>query len=661
MNKILAAVLAVVIVGVAGFFGFAWYVQSRATREVDAAFAQIRSGGGKADHGKVGFDLRTRTLTIADITSESASQPPVSVKIGSLAVAGINQPDAARFSADSIALDNIEFGAQLPGASSAHLTYKLPQVLVKDYSGPSKINPPPAGSSALDAIRVVAQQLATVEASSITVPRIDATMDSGANAPGAADFTYAGFAAENIKGGKIPSCRLDEVTFAMNLPQAATGKTDKMSGRVVNIVYTDIDANALMAMFDPEKANDDHVYRVYSRATTGPYELTSDTGLRVRMEGLSVGDVGLRPSRLQLPALLAAIPPSGSPPTPAQARALLDKVAGLYEGIQLSNAEIRGMSVETPQGPFKLGALRFNLSDGKGDFALEGLDGRVPQGPVKMGRFALTSLDIAGLMRIAAQFSNPADRPPPAQALGLIRMLGGVELKDLVTPYKATNKQVRIDNVSLNWGQFVGPIPTQAHLAAKMAGPIDASNPAVLPLLAAGIDNLALDADLGLGWTEASSAFTFEPARIELSNLFGASAKLALSHVPRDVFTPDPQKAMAMAAQIETGVLELSLHDLGAVDVLIAQYARAHTISRDAARAAIIESIKAGGDKFSAANPDAASAVDALSRFIEAPHQTLTLKLSPRAHVPALQLVQLLGIDPPSALAQFKIEASTGL
>ena len=93
--------------------------------------------------------------------------------------------------------------------------------------------------------------------------------------------------------------------------------------------------------------------------------------------------------------------------------------------------------------------------------------------------------------------------------------------------------------------------------------------------------------------------------------------------------------------------------------MLVANYARGHGIPRDAARKALIDSIKAIGAQMTAANIDAASAVDALSRFIEKPRQTLTLKLSPRAKVPAVQLAQLIAIDPQSALAQFKIEAQT--
>jgi hypothetical protein len=51
----------------------------------------------------------------------------------------------------------------------------------------------------------------------------------------------------------------------------------------------------------------------------------------------------------------------------------------------------------------------------------------------------------------------------------------------------------------------------------------------------------------------------------------------------------------------------------------------------------------------------------AVVSFVETPGQTLIIKLTPRAKVPAIQLVQMLKTDPLMALAQFRIEASTGL
>jgi hypothetical protein len=260
-----------------------------------------------------------------------------------------------------------------------------------------------------------------------------------------------------------------------------------------------------------------------------------------------------------------------------------------------------------------------------------------------------------------AQFSNPAQQPSPDQVLGMLALLEGVELKNLVAPYKNTGKPVSIDTVDLSWGQFVGLIPSRIRLTAKMAGPVDATDPVQMPLVQAGLDKLALDLDLGAAWTESSRAFVLEPVAIELGSLLKATARVSLANVPQGVFTLDPVQATSMADEIEAGTLELALRDLGGVDLAVAHYARLLGISRDMTRRTIVDNIRANGEKIAGSNLDVVAVVEALIRFIESPGQTLIIKLTPLGKVPALELVELLQDEPIVALAQFRIEASTGL
>ena len=319
---------------------------------------------------------------------------------------------------------------------------------------------------------------------------------------------------------------------------------------------------------------------------------------------------------------------------------------------------MRGLSMETPQGPLKLSAMRFNMENGKiGELAFEGLDARAPKGPVKVGRFALKSVDISNLMRMTAQFA--AQKSSPDQALALLPLIEGAEVKGFVAPYNNTGKPINIDTINLNWGQFVGPIPSKARLTAKMTSPLIATELGSQSLLAAGMDTLAIDFDFGAAWTEASHAFVLEPVSLELGNLLKATARLSVANVPRGVFSIDPVRATNMATQIEAGTLELTLRDLGGVDVAVAQYARMQNVSADDARRAIIESIKAGTAEAATTNPDVAALADALAHFVESPRGMLTLKLTPRGKVPAMQLVEVLKVDPLTALAQFQVEAST--
>ena len=93
----------------------------------------------------------------------------------------------------------------------------------------------------------------------------------------------------------------------------------------------------------------------------------------MRMDEMTVDDVSIRPSRLQLPALLATIQAAGTaPPTSAQTRELMDKMATLYEGVRIGTAEMRGLSVGHHRGREARGdAVQFR--DGKvGEFAIEG-------------------------------------------------------------------------------------------------------------------------------------------------------------------------------------------------------------------------------------------------------------------------------------------------
>jgi hypothetical protein len=146
---------------------------------------------------------------------------------------------------------------------------------------------------------------------------------------------------------------------------------------------------------------------------------------------------------------------------------------------------------------------------------------------------------------------------------------------------------------------------------------------------------------------------------LELGNLLKATAPVSFANVPRGVFSINPVQAANMSAQIEAGTLELTLRDLGGVDLAIGQFARTQKLSPDDARRAIIESIKTSTAEAAITNPDVAALADALIHFVESPKGTLTLKLTPHGKVPAMQLIQVLKLDPLTALAQFQVEAST--
>jgi hypothetical protein len=666
MVKILIGLLAAAVVAVGGYFGFEVYVQQQIASEVEAAFAAVRASGAKATHGKVHFDLRSRTITVADISGESAAQPPVSMKIGRFTAAGVKQPAAGRFTADRIDAVNVEVAGTMGAQAGLRITYQAPRIEVTEYAGPAGPLRPLTSAAAVDIYRFALEHFAAVTAKSVVIPSVAAKMTPAGSSPvaGTGDYTYSGVALRDIKEGRIAASTVDRLTFTAAMTTA--GKPETLTGEVANLAAYDFDAASTRVLLDPAHAKDDKYYRAYRQMTAGTYTASFEKGLRMRVDGVTIDDVGLRPSKLQFPDLMAIIeaaPPPGTTPTPEQMRELLGKVAGIYEGIRIGGAEVRGLSMDTPEGAFSIAAIRLaNLENGKlAEFAFEGLEAKAPQGPVKIGRFALKSLDVANLMRVSGQLSTSRQNPSPDQLVALLLLLEGTEIANLVAPYKDSGKPVSIDVLNIAWGQFVGPIPTRARVTLKMSGPVDASDPDPFRMLAAaGIGNATLNFDLGAAWTENTRGFAIEPVTLEIGNMLTAAARMTLANVQRETFSLNPLQAVIMAAQIEAGPIEIALRDAGGLDLMIAQNARSQNITREAARKAVVDGIRDSAMKMASINPDMMALAGVLTRFIENLRGTLTIKLRPRGKVSAMQVLEAMKTSPVAALARFQIEATTG-
>ncbi|MCG2666187.1 hypothetical protein ACFPFP_04500 [Bradyrhizobium sp. GCM10023182] len=658
MKRILIGLIVVAVLAVGGWFGFNAYAKHRATAEVEAAFEQIREQGGKASHGKVEFDLRTRTLAIEDIVIDPGKQPQAQVRIAGIKGIGVRQVDELRFSADSIDITGVEVALDQIGPAKLKVSYKLPQLTIRDYAGPvhSSWTALP-DNSLIEMYRYALDQYVGIRASSLTAPTLTMTFDSGGSAGGSGEVTYSGLAIQNIVHGKVDAMKADRATISIDVKQP--GKPDRLTGELSNIAVNDFDATVIRAALDPQTKADDNYRRVYRQVSAGPYVLKSAQGVRVDIDSFSMSDIAVQPSKFRLADLFAALPQDKSaPPTPAQTREIMEKLASFYEGLRIGKIEMGKTSMATPQGMGSINLVRYQ----DGEFAIEGVDTPSPQGQFKMERFALKSFSVANLMRWAADLTKSAGRPPsPDQMLGLFGVLAGAEIKGVVAPFKTTKKLVTIDTVSLDWGQLVGSIPSKAHVVAKFVTPTDPSDPKQLPLIGAGIDKLAIDLDLGAAWTEQSNSFALAPATLDIGGIAKAQLGITLGNVSREVFSTDPAQLMGQAARIEAGALAFALRDNGGVEAAATQYARSQNVSRDTARQTLADSVRVHREEIASANPDAGAAVDAIASFIETPGQTLVIKLTPRAKAPLMQIMQLLQTDPQSALAQFRIEASTGL
>ncbi|WP_398473102.1 hypothetical protein, partial [Tardiphaga sp.] len=572
MSKIAIGLGAAAIAAVGGYFGTEAYIKNRIANEIETNFAQIRAGGGQAKHGDLAFSLWTRDVTISDIAVSFIAPQQASIKVGRFTASDIGLGSASTFKSSNIVLTDIDASGAVAPSGALDVMVKAPRFEIADYSGPTQMPAQAKLASPLDMYRAGLMQFAAISARSMTAPSVTVNA-KGTALPGGADYVYSDLTIRDIKDGKITTAHVGRVNIAMTVAQP--GKQVRMTGDIVDITARDFDATASATVLDPAHASDDKFYRIQGQVSTGAYTLTSDNGPSFRIDGIRMGDMKIQPSKFKVQELLAALPAAGAPVDLAKTRAMIETVASTYEGIQIDAAEMRGLSVQTPEGPVKLAAMRFNLDRGKvGEFAIEGLDGQSTNGPIKIGRFALKGFDFSGLMRQTSQMTVRGTTPSTDAVVGMLKALESIELNDMIAPHKDSGKLITIHNASLSWGQFVGSIPSKINLKLKMTGPLEEKDGEPFTLLRdVGINEATADMDIGLAWNENEKKLVLTPGTFEIGKLFAVNAKMSLENVSRGLFTTNPQQAMMAALPIEYGAIEITGRDLGAVDLSIAQYA----------------------------------------------------------------------------------------
>jgi hypothetical protein len=167
--------------------------------------------------------------------------------------------------------------------------------------------------------------------------------------------------------------------------------------------------------------------------------------------------------------------------------------------------------------------------------------------------------------------------------------------------------------------------------------------------------------ELGARWTEAAQTLEVAPATLEIGDLLAVSLKASAGNVPREAFSLDPVKALASVAMVEAGPIELTLRDLGALDLAAAELARAKGEGLEAGRALLADSFARKAAEFAQAPPEAQAFFDAVGQFVRTKGETLTITLTPKGRVGVLQVIEGARRDPLAALlADFAVEARTG-
>jgi len=664
MRKLFVALVVAAIIGVGGYFGVVYWTQHAATREVEATLAGWAKSVGSATHGRIEFDLWSRTLKVSDVVVQSNTGPHPKVTLTQFIASGIGLSGKA----SRVEIVGLETSEVVPGQLGMRVEQKAPSIVLTDFSA-RPFTPTKVGSM-FDLSRLWLEQFSSITAASIEVPSLTVTMTAAEGVPGgSAEYKYTNVVVRDVRDGRFAEATMDGIALRSRLG----GPHTEFSGEMGKSSILDGDVGPVLAVLDPSRPRSDDYQRVYRQMKIGPYTVRMGNATSVSVDSIVAEDIGLRSSKLKLDDLLFITDVTSVPnvvPSPAQTTMLMDKVASLYEGLYLGKLDAQGFRIDAGAmgEQFKMSALRVDrLENGRfREIAIEGFNAKPPFGdPVDMGRVAFREFDISKLLRLVPQLAPAGPRgqgPSPEQLTALLSLIQGIDVKDVAVPDPATRRLIKVDTFNASWGQYVDGIPTQARVTFKFGAPISAfgQEPLFRTLASTGVSTLAVVFDLGSVWTEATQAVTLEPGTLEISNLFAISLKASLKNVTRDALSLDPMKSMAAMFLVEAGPIELSLRDLGFVDVLAAEIAREKGAPPETGRALLLESATMKRQGLASPSPDVEKLFQAVDRFLQGKGETLTIKVTPKSRVGLMELIMAANASPDSLLASFNIEVTTG-
>jgi hypothetical protein len=669
MRKMLLGVIAAgIIVGTGAYFGTKLWAQLQTKSDIEGIFDSLKGTFATVSRGKIDFDSATRNVKVPDVLLQSADKV-TTVKFEQIAMYGTSALSKDRFAADRIEFINGEITTAFPTATGAHISYKMPKIVIENYSGPTAPLRAAEGAPPSDIVVTWLENVAASSATSITIPKLFASLTpqrTGDAGPAVEPFeyTYTDVVIRELRDRHIAEMSIERMTVTSENSAPDLGS---FAAAMARFSLLDFNLDAPIAIFKPEKVKDDGYIQAYRQASVGPFEFRFAKGVGMQIDGFLVEGIGIRPSKLSYASIIAMmelVPKPGTPPSPDQLRTMMEQVANYYDGIRFTKLEMRGFKTEmTQNGGVKLEAIRLSgFENGRlAEFAIEGVEGVTPQNePFRVGRFALKGLRLTDLMRQSMQMAQGGSKPTLDQSLALLALLEGIEISDITGNNPGTKDPIKIERIQLSWGQFVGPIPTMVRLLSKMTVPSKLADAGMGGMLSdAGMPMVSTTVDFGLAWSEPTLTLTMSPAAIELEKGFAFNAKWSLLNVQRSMFSVDVAQAMAAANLAEIGPLEITLKDTGAVTTALTQYAKGKGLSTDDARKEIIDSVTEAAKGQALSNPDAAVVAQAVIQFIETPGSTLTIKVTPKNKLTSTQLFGVMAISPEAAAALFTIEART--
>jgi hypothetical protein len=659
-------------------------VQSWVEAEIEQAFAGLRTVLAKADHGTVTVNLWDRSVRIADIVlvprDTPASPDTVTVpgagvggRIAAISASGIDSVSGVLF-ASRVDIDGLIWNGPALSDTGVSVRTEVPHASIEDVM--FRLS---AVSSSPNVARAALSLLSGSSAKAITVPLYKAATTEPVaagdlrNIGGAAtvrttEHVHRNTRIRDLQDGKIAALMIDSTTITtsghanisanISADFSARGR-DGLRADIKDGVITDLDLGVIVGMLDHGTGDASAGFkRVLAQATTGRVTVHRDGDI-TQVDRIVLDNVALEPAKvmaasLALRALQLPPAPPGQPQpklSAKQEQAMLDRIAMLYEHVQVGKLQINGFDfAAATAAPTKLKFDTFQLAEfqgGKlGQLTWRGVDLlTLTQDRFAARTFELKGLNLIELIRLPGKL-GPGSAPPPPVVLWplLLRLLNGAEIEDLVATNPQRPTPLTVDQLKAHWGQVIGQTPTTGEIKARLSLAISAGDPEPLAALArSGIGSAKVRIEGSWSWHEPTKTMTVGPVEADVAGMGAIAGQLTLANVARSALIARPDFMPASIQEIAFGQIDLTVRDAGLLTMIgrdpVLNSRRQQLVdhARTVISAAAAES--AGTPDATETGADAAALVDSLSQLLVRPNGRLKLTMTPKTHVTIGRLV----------------------
>lgn len=669
------------------------FAQDTGTKAFNAYVEGLEALGLDMENGAIDYDAGSDTLTISDsslslsgtikdlpaaekdVTADDGAKdtdPPeltdlnyeISMHSGTVTITGLTHEDGEFSSASWIYSDDTEFAfsGSASGKGRMKVDGRMTGLVATDYSFTLPELPDE------DPERQVSRWLPFLEASLLTsyeevkADSTAMTIEAYVTEDGKETLVVSGTAQmdgyrmADAEDGQIGEYSIDKVTQTMQTLDPSSGQMLTQETSQGKTIYTDIDAAAMLDVFDPDvPESDDHVIMIGSGSSidyVSRQELGPGMAIDMSIDRATINEVTVIKRDNNLLALFDGLF-AKKEPAPED---LITGVFQLYRSFGIADARMSGLKVHVPTpGPEKDIDLTIEemamtevSSDGIGEMMLVGLNAPdLPDGvSLKLDWAAIGDIEFAeyGPMRamISTLMADPdfGEDHPLDVARAFMPLSFGYEIKglDVTTP---DTGRAQIGSSEMTVSTTVSPLPTNIFVRNEgIQVPVSAiDDPEAEALFGAlGLENVVWSDETRLYWDEATLELRLEKFMVDIEGLGRAELTARFANVPKTLFEdPEGQGQMAMiVAQFVDA--SLTFKDAGLASKGLAHIAEAQGIPENVFREALVaQAAQATAPIQNEAFTKMVS--EAASKFLENPGE-LTVTLAPSGPVP---LAQILG------------------